>query len=59
MTKPILVVIDCKTLLCYRYEGRTRTMKVQAFTPILQMDIDQIRSRPESIGTDNPGPQSA
>ena len=57
MTKPILVSIDTKTLLCRRYEGKAFTLKVQAFAPILQMDIDQIRNRPESIST-GPGPET-
>ena len=56
MTKPILVSIDTKTLICRRYEGKTFTLKVQAFDRLLQMDIDQIRNRPESIST-GPGPE--
>lgn len=50
MTKPVLVVINTKTLLCRRFEGNTCTLKVQAFEPLFASEIEQIRNRPETIG---------
>lgn len=57
MTKPVLVVIDTKSMLCRRFEGKTCTHNVQALGELLQMDIDQIRNQPETIS--DPEPESA
>lgn len=45
----VLVLIDTKTLLCKRYSGKTCVLKVQATSPLMAYEVEQIRVRPDSI----------
>lgn len=45
----ILILIDCKSLLCKRYSGKTLVLKVQASPPLLLSEVEQIRLDPLSL----------
>lgn len=49
MSKPALVLIDTKTLLCKRYVGRECVLKVQVLPPIRIEDVEIIRNTPDII----------
>ena len=55
----ILVLIDCKTLICKRFSGKTCVLKVQATDPIHAYEVEMIRARPEQLLAPSQDPESA
>ena len=61
MTNTVLVLIDTKTLFCKRYVGKTCVLKVRIEEggQLYAHEVEQIRMRPETIGVDDPEPETA